>query len=70
MKLFKPIKKKIKLIHLNSSVYKVGSKIDRHANIGEGYIKTAKLKKFSKEYNVPLILETKEPFEKQIELLQ
>ena len=70
-KLFKPIKNKIKLIHLNSSVYKVGSKIDRHANIGDGYIKTEKLKKFSKEYNnVPLILETSEPFEKQIELLQ
>ena len=70
-KILSPIKDKIKLIHLNSSVYKVGSKIDRHANIGEGYIKTEKLKKFVKEYkNVPLILETSEPFEEQVKLLE
>ena len=68
--IFKPVKDKIKLIHLNSSVYDVGNKIDRHANIGEGYIKTSKLKKFASEYkNAVLILETSEPFDEQIKLL-
>ena len=68
--IFKPVKDKIKLIHLNSSVYDVGNKIDRHANIGEGYIKTSKLKKFASEYkNAILILETSEPFDEQIRLL-
>lgn len=70
-KLFKPIENKIKLIHLNSSLNKIGSKIDRHANIGEGYIKTSKLKRFIKQYhNIPLILETEESFEKQINLIK
>ena len=69
-KIFLPIKDKVKVIHLNSSVYDVGNKIDRHANIGDGYIKTSKLKKFIIPYkNIPLILETSEPFEKQINLL-
>ena len=69
-KIFLPIKDKVKVIHLNSSVYDVGNKIDRHTNIGDGYIKTSKLKKFIIPYkNIPLILETSEPFEKQINLL-
>ena len=68
--ILKSIKNKIKIIHLNSSKNKMGLGIDRHANIGEGYIKTEKLLKFIKEYDtVPLIMETNYPFEEQINLL-
>lgn len=57
--LFKPLKHKISLIHLNDSYHKVGKHIDRHQNIGEGYIKTNNLKKFIEPYkNIPMILET------------
>jgi len=51
----------IKLIHLNDSKYKVGSMIDRHENIGIGYIgKKALLciAKFFIKKNIPIILET------------
>lgn len=64
-KLFNKIKNKIKLIHLNDSFNPTGKRIDRHANIGEGYIKTKNLIKFIKPYNilnVPMIFEVSNIF--------
>lgn len=66
-----PVKHKIKLIHLNDSFYPVGTHIDKHAQIGKGYIKTSQLLKFIYPYkNVHMILETTGPYEKQIKLLK
>lgn len=51
----------IKLIHLNDSRTPVGSGVDRHEHIGEGYIGIEGFKKFLKirEFmHLPLILET------------
>lgn len=56
----------IKLIHLNDSKKEIGSKVDRHANIGSGFIGKEPLKLISlmfNKLNVPIILET--PHEKQ-----
>jgi endonuclease IV len=69
-KIFSPIKNKIKLIHLNDSYHEVGRKIDRHEQLGKGKIKINSLIKFIKPYiNVPMILETSPPYDKQISLL-
>ena len=77
-KILKPIIKKIKLIHLNDSYHPVGSKIDRHAQIGKGYIKVNQLIKFIYPFrSIPMILETNDPlikgsdilYEKQINLI-
>lgn len=61
----------IKLVHLNDSKNEVGSQIDRHENIGFGYIGKKSLimiaKMFSK-INVPIVLET--PYEKQFDDLK
>lgn len=54
----------IKLIHLNDSYNKLGQKVDRHANIGKGYIGDIGLKQiimFFSKIGVPLVLET--PYE-------
>jgi deoxyribonuclease-4 len=51
----------IKLIHLNDSKNDVGSHIDRHENIGQGYIGKKSLLYIFKIFNkskVPIILET------------
>ena len=65
-----PIKKKIKLIHLNDSIKPVGTQIDLHAQIGQGHICTKNLVKFILPYyKVPMILETSEPFDPQIKLI-
>lgn len=57
--LFKPLKNKISLIHLNDSYHELGKHIDKHQNIGEGHINTNCLKRFIKPYkNIPMILET------------
>jgi deoxyribonuclease-4 len=56
----------IKLIHLNDSKKDMGLKVDRHANIGDGFIGEKSLLFFAKIFhkrNVPIILET--PIEKQ-----
>jgi len=53
--------KYIKLIHLNDSKTKCGSRIDRHENIGNGFIGKVPLIHFAKlfhEINVSIILET------------
>lgn len=69
--ILEPVKHKIKLIHLNDSYYPVGSHIDRHAQIGKGYIKTSQLLKFIYPYkSIHMILETKGPYEEQIKLLK
>ena len=70
-KILKPVQDKIKLIHLNDSYHPVGSRIDRHAQIGHGYIKTNQLVKFIYPYkSIPMILETASPYEQQIELIK
>ena len=57
--LLEPIKNKICLIHINDSYHQVGEHIDRHAQIGEGYIQINKLIKFIHPYKkIPMILET------------
>ncbi|BAP39776.1 deoxyribonuclease IV [Metamycoplasma canadense] len=69
--------KYIKVIHLNDSLNPLGSKKDRHANIGRGYIGLETLKKFVFDAdfdNVPIILETpyvnnKPIYKEEIELL-
>jgi deoxyribonuclease-4 len=66
--IFKPIKDKIKVIHLNDSYYKFNEHKDRHDKIGSGYIKPSNLKKFYKLYPKAIcILETGGPFQKQID---
>jgi len=69
-KILEPVKDKIKLIHLNDSFYQVGQRLDRHEQIGRGYIQTEQLIKFIFPYrNIPMILETKPPYDTQISLL-
>lgn len=69
--ILEPVKDKIKLIHLNNSLYPVGTRIDRHAQIGHGYIQTNQLIKFIYPYKkVPMILETKGPYDEQIKLIK
>lgn len=49
------------LIHLNDSIHDLGSHLDRHMNIGNGYIGSKGLKYFYQSFttiNVPSILET------------
>ncbi len=67
----KPIEDKIYLIHLNDSFHQVGQRIDRHEQIGNGYIQTDQLIKFIFPYrNIPMILETRPPYESQISKLE
>ncbi len=69
--ILKPIEDKIKLIHLNDSYHQVGQRVDRHEQIGLGYIQTDQLIKFILPYrNVPMILETRPPYDIQIKLLK
>ena len=51
----------VKLVHLNDSKKDVGSNVDRHENIGHGFIGKQGLLEFAKYFkniNVPIILET------------
>ena len=53
--------KHINLIHLNDSKCDIGCRVDRHENIGNGYIGLSGLKmifKYFKKLNIPIILET------------
>jgi deoxyribonuclease-4 len=69
-KILDPIKDKIKVIHLNDSQHSVGKRVDRHEQIGKGHILVDNLIKFILPYkNLPLILETKPPYENQIKSL-
>lgn len=69
-KILEPIIHKIKLIHLNDSFHPMGSRLDRHEQIGKGHIIVDNLIKFILPFkNVPLILETKPPYKNQIDML-
>ena len=63
----------IKLIHLNDSKKELGAMVDRHANIGSGFIGKKALACFAKYFiklNIPIILETpKQCHEKEINYL-
>lgn len=51
----------IKLIHLNDSKKDIGLKVDRHANLGKGFIggePLVYLTKYFNKINIPVILET------------
>jgi len=55
----------IKLVHLNDSKYDINSKLDRHANLSNGFIGKKSLiiiSQFFNKLNVPIILET--PYDK------
>ena len=68
--------KTIELIHLNDSKDVLGSKKDRHYEIGKGYIfKNNKeslkyLLEFSKKYKIPMCLETKSDYKKEFKLIK
>lgn len=69
-KILFPIQSKIQLIHLNDSYHRLGSRIDKHEQIGKGQIQTNKLIEFILPYKlVPMILETSGPYEEQIKNL-
>jgi deoxyribonuclease-4 len=58
----------VKLIHLNDSKKQLGSKVDRHANIGDGYIGKDGLSYFYRQMylrKIPIILETPSEKHKQ-----
>lgn len=60
--------KNVALIHLNDSRKELGSHVDRHENLGKGFIGKIGLKEFAKifkEQNVPIILETSGLFHKE-----
>lgn len=71
-------KNKVIVMHINDSKTAMGSKHDRHENIGEGYIGLQGFKNLAKDKrsnNIPWILETpgfdgNGPDEKNIKLLQ
>lgn len=53
--------KYISLIHLNDSKRELGSNVDRHQNLGQGYVGSEGLKYFAEQFKkmgVPIILET------------
>ena len=55
--------KYIGLVHLNDSKNELGSKLDRHESLGDGYIGLDAIKYISKFFfniNVPIILETRQ----------
>lgn len=52
---------KISCIHLNDSKTPLNSHVDRHADLGYGYISLEGLRlicRFAKKYNIPIIMET------------
>lgn len=64
----------IKLIHFNDSKKDIGSNVDRHENIGKGYIGKEGLlifAKYFKNLNIPILLETKgNMYQKEIKFIQ
>ncbi len=70
-KILEPVKEKIELIHLNDSYHQVGQHLDRHEQIGRGYINVDQLIQFIYPYiGIPMILETKPPYDNQVKLLE
>lgn len=67
--------KHVALAHLNDSKNKIGYKVDRHENIGKGYIKKDDLiyfVKIFKNFNCPIILETPDEkyYKKELEFIR
>ena len=70
--------KKIMVTHLNDSATEFGSGVDRHYNLGEGYIYTnnlaplATISQILKKNKIPIVLETREPsqYKKEIKLIK
>lgn len=67
---------RLKALHLNDSKYPLGSKRDRHAKLGEGYLGLETIKKLISDedlHKIPLILETPnddEGYAQEISLLK
>ena len=64
--------KYIGLVHLNDSKNKLGSKLDRHQNLGYGYIGKESINyiaEFFFNLNVPIILETQNKLKEELKLL-
>lgn len=67
---FSIVQDKIKLIHLNDSYHKSGTRVDKHERLGKGYIKPSRLMKFACVYsNIPMIMETSPPYNDQLKLI-
>jgi len=68
--------RKLKAIHLNDSQKPLGSRVDRHAHIGEGFLGLATFARFLNDprlARVPMVVETPGPIEvwkKEIALLR
>ncbi|MFW5663528.1 MAG: deoxyribonuclease IV [bacterium] len=67
--------KYLKGIHLNDAKKELGSKVDRHASIGEGFLGAETFSRMMKDprlNNIPIILETPEPgkWKEEIEWLK
>ena len=68
--------RKLKAIHLNDSQKPLGSRVDRHAHIGEGFLGVATFARFLNDARlarVPMVVETPGPIEvwkKEIALLR
>lgn len=65
--------KNVYLFHLNDSKFELGAHLDRHENIGKGFIGTQGFKKFLGHKGVkekPMILETPENFPKELALVR
>lgn len=69
--------KNIKLIHLNDTMKELNSHVDRHENIGKGYIFSKSLEtiKYLKSKKIPIILETPDTYpykkyKKEIQLIK
>ena len=63
----------IALVHLNDCKVEYNSKVDRHENLGQGYIGLTGLKSFIKncyKYNIPLILETPSNEKNEIQMIK
>lgn len=67
---------RVKVLHLNDSMFPVGSRRDRHAKLGEGYLGLDIIKKIAcdKDFSrIPLILETpndNEGYAREIKLVK
>lgn len=65
--------KNVYLFHLNDTKFDLGSHLDRHENIGKGFIGKEGFRKFLSHKGVkekPMILETPENFPKELDLVR
>lgn len=64
---------KVHVFHLNDSKFELGSHLDRHENIGKGYIGKEGFRKFFSYKGItekPFILETPENFPRELDLVR